>query len=145
MNTIKKLGVIFALICVMASQNVFAGESGKKLFVNLSSDEMHRATMAIGFSTRILTKIKIPVTIFLNIDGVRVADKNLPEYKNANGKSTKEMLSAFMKAGGRVIVCPMCMKAAGINKGELIEGVEMGGADVTWSALSADGTKVMSY
>lgn len=146
MNTINKLGAIFALICVMASQNAFAGDDGQKLFVNLSSDEINRATMAIGFSTKILTQKKIPVTIFLNVEGVRIADKHIPEHKHANGKSTKEMLSAFMKAGGRVIICPMCMdNVGGIKKNELIEGVEIGGPDVTWTALFADGTTVLSY
>lgn len=146
MNTIMKLGVIFMFVCVIASPNAFADDSGQSLFVNLSSDDINRATMAIGFSTRVLNEKKIPVTIFLNVEGVRIADKNIPEHKHATGKSTKEMLSAFMKAGGRVIVCPMCMKnVGGLKKDEIIEGAVIGGSDVTWPALFADGATVLSY
>ena len=145
-KAIKNLGVVLALLCMMASPNASADESEQKLFVNLTSDEINRATMAIVFSTNILTKKKIPVTIFLNVEGVRIADKTLPEHKHANGKSTKEMLSAFIKAGGRVIVCPMCMKnVGGINKDDLLDGIEIGGPDVTWPALFADDTTVLSY
>jgi predicted peroxiredoxin len=57
----------------------------------------------------------------LNVDGVRIADKNIPENKYVNGKSLKEMLSGFMDKGGRVILCGMCMKnVGGINKDEVI-------------------------
>lgn len=138
--------MVLALICVVFSANLSASEDGKKLFVNLSSDELNRAAMAIGFSTKVLTMKKIPVTIFLNVNAVRIADKNIPEHKHANGKSLKEMLSAFMKAGGQVIVCPMCMKnVGGLSKDDLIGGVVVGGPDVTWPALFADDTTVLSY
>lgn len=100
--------------------------------------------MAIGFSTKVLTQKKIPVTIFLNVEGARIADKNIPEHKHANGKSLKEMLAAFMSAGGQVIVCPMCMKnVGGLGKEDLIPGVTVGGPDVTWPALFAEGTTVL--
>lgn len=146
MNTVKKLGVIFALVCVIALPNAFADDSGKSLFVNLSSDDINRATMAIGFSTRVLKEKKIPVTIFLNVEGVRIADKNIPGHTHATGKSTKEMLAAFIEAGGKVIVCPMCMKnVGGLQKDEIIDGAVIGGSDVTWPALFADGTTVLSY
>lgn len=146
MNTAKQIIGIFALLCAMSLQNALASDTEQKLFVNLSSDEINRATMAIGFSTKVLTEKKIPVTIFLNVEGVRIADKSIPEHKHANGKSTKEMLSAFMKAGGRVIVCPMCMNnVGGIKKNEIIEGVGIGGPNVTWPALFAEDTTVLSY
>jgi predicted peroxiredoxin len=146
MNTIKKFGIILALVCTIALPNTFAGESGKSLFVNLSSDDVNRATMAIGFGTRVLKEKKIPVTIFLNVEGVRIADKNISGPTHANGKAPQKMLAAFIKAGGKVIVCPMCMKnVGGLTKDEIIDGAVIGGSDVTWPALFADGTTVLSY
>ena len=139
----KKISAFFVLFLVLASNAAFSADSNQKLFVNLTSDEMNRASMAIGFSTKILQEKKIPVTIFLNVEGVRLADKSIPEHKHANGKSLKEMLAGFMKAGGRVLVCPMCMEnVGGLSKDGLIEGVEVGG---TGPALFADGTTVLSY
>ena len=139
----KKISAFFVLFLVLASNAVFSADSNQKLFVNLTSDEMNRASMAIGFSTKILQEKKIPVTIFLNVEGVRLADKSIPEHKHANGKSLKEMLAGFMKAGGRVLVCPMCMEnVGGLSKDDLIEGVEVGG---TGPVLFADGTTVLSY
>jgi len=111
--------------------------------VNLSSDDLNRAGMALGFSTKILTQKKIPVTVFLNVEGVRIADRNIPEHKHANGKSLKEMLETFLFEGGRVIICKMCMKnVGGMEEKDLVSGVEVGG---TWPALSTEGTIVLSY
>jgi len=146
MNGTKNILAVLAFLFMVFSQSLFAGENDKKLFVNLSSDELNRAAMAIGFSTKIRNQKKIPVTIFLNVEGARIANKNLPENKHVSGTSLKEKLVAFMKAGGRVIVCPMCMKnVGGLTKDDLIAGIEVGGPDVTWPALFAEGTTVLSY
>ena len=146
MKNIKQLMVIFTLVFMVFSPTLYADEDGQKLFVNITSDDINRAAMAIGFSTKVRMKKKIPVTIFLNVEGVRIADKNIPGHKHSTGKSLKEMLAGFMQAGGKVIVCPMCMKnVGGLTKDDLIEGVVVGGPDVTWPALFAEDTTVLSY
>jgi len=146
MKKIKQLMVIFTLVFMAFSQNVFADSDGQKLFVNITSDDINKAAMAIGFSTKIRMEKKIPVTIFLNVEGVRIADKNIPGHKHSTGKTLKEMLAGFMQAGGKVLVCPMCMKnVGGLSKDDLIEGVVVGGSDVTWPALFAENTTVLSY
>ena len=146
MKLIHRLGVVLAVLTVMLSSNLLAASDGDKLFVNLSSDDINRAAMAINFSTRVRQEKQTPVTIFLNVEGVRIADKNIPEHKHAMGKSLKEMLQAFMDKGGQVIVCPMCMKnVGGMTKEDLINGVKVGSSNVTWPALFAEGTTVLSY
>lgn len=146
MSFTKHFTVLLTLLLALFGNAVLAGQDGQKLFVNLSSDELNRAAMAIGFSTKVRMEKQIPVTLFLNVEGVRIADKNIPGNKYVNGKTLKEMLADFMQAGGRVIVCPMCMSnVGGLDKDELIPGVEVGGPDVTWPLLFADGTTVLSY
>ncbi|MEZ5593140.1 MAG: DsrE family protein [Gammaproteobacteria bacterium] len=146
MTSKKNIIVILSFLCMLFSQSIFASDDGQKLFVNLSSDELNRAAMAIEFSTKVREQKQIPVTIFLNVEAVRIADKNIPENKHVSGQSLKEKLMAFMNVGGRVIVCPMCMKnVGGLSKDDLIAGVEVGGSDVTWPALFAEDTTVLSY
>jgi len=112
-----------------------------KLFVNLTTDEARRAAMAIGFATKVRQEKKIPVTIFLNVEGVRLADKNI-----AHCGASQELLKEFMRDGGRVIICPMCMQSVGgMDKDDVISGVEIGGPEVTWPALFDDDVKVLSY
>jgi predicted peroxiredoxin len=121
----------------------FADEDDKKLFVNLISDDLDRAAMAVSISNKVLSTEKIPVTIFLSAQGVRWADKNIPQNRYANGKTMHEMLKGFMESGGQVILCKMCMEnVGGIKKEEVIEGVKFKGA---LTALFADDTVVLTY
>lgn len=146
MFMMKKMSVLLVVFLVLFSVSAVSADNDQKLFVNLTSDEINRAAMAISFSSRVLTQKKIPVTIFLNVEGVKLVDKNIPGHKHVNGKTLKEMLAGFIKSGGQVIVCPMCMKnVGGLSKHDLIDGVVVGGADVTWPALFAKGTTVLNY
>ena len=132
-------------IFVLLTGPLSAAEPGS-LFINLTSNEINRAAMAVNFGHRVLLKKKIPATIFLNVDGVRLLNKNIPQHQHAKGKSIQQMLQAFMKDGGKVIVCPMCMKhVGGMSKSDLIDGVLIGGPDTTWAALFADNVTVLSY
>jgi len=121
----------------------FADEDDKKLFVNLISDDLDRAAMAVSISNKVLSTGDIPVTIFLSAQGVRWVDKNIPQNRYANGKTIPEMLQGFMKSGGQVILCKMCMEnVGGIKQDEVIDGVKFTG---TLSALFADNTTVLTY
>lgn len=141
-----RMSVLTLIFIVSSVGVVFGNETGKSLFVNLTSNEMNRAAMAINFSSRVRTQKKIPVTIFLNVDGVRLVNRNIPDSIHVSGKSLKEMLSDFMAAGGHVIACPMCMKnVGGMTKADLMDGVVIGSSDVTWPALFADKTTVLNY
>lgn len=118
-------------------------DDDKKLFVNLISDDLDRAAMAVSISNKVLSTRKIPVTIFLSAQGVRWVDKTIPQNTYVNGKTIAEMLQGFMKAGGQVILCKMCMvNVGGINEADVIDGVKFNG---TLEALFADNTTVLTY
>jgi predicted peroxiredoxin len=140
----KTLAVLLlALLTLGLSTVTLADDSGKKFFVSLTSDDMDRAAMAVAISSKVLSSRKIPVTIFLSAQGVRWVDKTIPQNKYVNGKTIPEMLQEFMKAGGQVILCKMCMtNVGGIKEEEVINGVKFSGA---LSALFADDTTVLSY
>jgi copper(I)-binding protein/predicted peroxiredoxin len=126
-----------------------SGEEFKNgLFVNLTSDELNRAAMAISFATRTRQDMDKPVTIFLNVEGVRLAHKDAPqEPYGMDGKTIHDMLQAFMAAGGKVLVCPMCMMnvAGGMTADDLIPGAMVSNPDLTRAALFSEGVTVLSY
>ena len=140
----KTLSVILlTFLCIGINSNGIADEDDKKLFVNLISDDLDRAAMAIGISNKVLSTEKIPVTIFLSAQAVRWADKTIPQNRHVDGKTIPEMLQGFMKSGGQVILCKMCMKnVGGMTKEDAIEGVKFSGAI---TALFADNTTVLTY
>ncbi len=135
--------ILFSFLFFGINSIGLAAELEKKLFVNLISDDLDRAAMAVSISNKVLSTEKIPVTIFLSAQGVRWVDKTIPQNRYVNGKTIPEMLQGFMKSGGQVILCKMCMtNVAGMKKEEVIDGVKFTG---TLSALFADNTTVLTY
>jgi len=137
--------LVLVLLVAVGSTPLEASEN-QSLFINLTSNELDRAAMAVHFAHRVLQKKKMPATVFLNVDGVRLVNKNIPQSTHVSGQTIHEMLQAFMKDGGQVIVCPMCMNnVGGMSEADLLPGVKLGGPDTTWKALFADDVTVLSY
>jgi predicted peroxiredoxin len=116
------------------------------LFINLSTDDIDRAAMAVGFATKILNNTDKPVTIFMNVEGVRLVDTNIPQNVHKSGKTIGEMLQKFMDDGGVALVCPVCMvNVGGMVEDDIMDGVIIGTPEYTWSALFAENVTVLSY
>jgi sulfur relay (sulfurtransferase) complex TusBCD TusD component (DsrE family) len=132
-----KAGVMTLLTSL--SLSVFAG-ANDPLFINLSTDELHRSTMAINFGKHHSANGH-PLTIFLNdkavMMGVKAGATKFTDQQQA--------LSEVISSGALVIMCPMCLKQAGFTEADLIAGVRIGSPKVTGDALFKDGTKTMSW
>lgn len=140
MKLLKIAAVLAALsfvACPLVSAHAGATDP---LFVNVTTDDAHRANMALTFSKSQFAR-KHPVTIFLNDRAVTIASRANSE----RFKIHQEMLTAFVKDGATVIVCPMCMKHYGIKEADLIDGMKVGNPELTGGALFQDGTKTLSW
>ena len=133
--------LVLALALIMGSviTPAFAGGSDP-LFVNLISDDAHRADMAISFGKNQLDRGH-PLTIFLNDKGVFIGSKENAEKFAHHQK----MLGELMSKGATVLICPMCMKHYGIKESDLLPGVKVGNPDLTGSFLFKDNTKTLSW
>lgn len=146
-----KTGIILSLIVLGSffSSGWVNADEGGGLFLNLTTDDIWRGSMALNFANRNL-EAGHPVTIFLNITGVRIAvkEKKIPQHINGITKKTlQELLRDAIKGGANVIVCPFCLKQAGFAPNNVVKlgrGVEMGGHEVTIPAMY-ESEKVLSY
>ena len=140
MRLIRLLAVLAALSCLFAPlSGVWAGDADP-LFVNVTTDDPHRANMALTFSKNQFER-KHPVTIFLNDRAVFLGSRAYGE----RFKHHQELLQAFLKDGATVLICPMCMKHYGVKEADLIEGIKAGNPDLTGGALFRDGTKTLTW
>ncbi len=110
------------------------------LFINLTSNESHRATMAIGFGKNQLIKGH-PLVVFLNDKGVLMASaKNTQKFT-----AQQQMIQEIIKNGGTVYACPSCMKHYAVNEADLIPGVKISNPDLTEAALFTGNVRTLSW
>jgi sulfur relay (sulfurtransferase) complex TusBCD TusD component (DsrE family) len=135
----RKLLAAFAIVCALAAMPAAADTHGS-LLVHLTTDESHRADMAMAFSKAMMERDH-PVVVWLNDKGVFIASK---EHAGKFAEQQK-MLSALMSKGATVIACPMCMKHYGVKDVDLIEGVKVGNPDLTGDLLFKEDTKTLTW
>lgn len=110
------------------------------LFVNMTSDESHRANMAIGFGRNQLLRGH-GLTVFLNDRGVRVASKQ----HTAAFSEHQKMLAELVEKGATILVCPMCMKQYGVKTADLLPGLRVSTPELTGAAIFAEGARTLSW
>jgi predicted peroxiredoxin len=132
-----KLVRLFIVSLALASSMFAASKSG--MFANVSSNEIHKVQMATKM-TFMFQKDGHPVTIFLNDKGVMVADKTRKEYAKA-----QDNLAKFIAKGGKVLICPMCLKHYAIDPKDLIDGAMVANHQAVENALFAPNTTALSW
>jgi sulfur relay (sulfurtransferase) complex TusBCD TusD component (DsrE family) len=110
------------------------------LFVNLTTDDTHRVTMALTFSANQQER-KHPVAIFLNDRAVFVGSKSQGgRFATQQGK-----LKEMMAKGVDVYICPMCAQHYGVDLSDLLEGIKPGTPDAVGALLFRDGGKTLTW
>jgi sulfur relay (sulfurtransferase) complex TusBCD TusD component (DsrE family) len=137
---LKKLFKAFVIALLLVNASLAFSGVTDPLFINLSTDEPPRASMAIHFGMH-HSNNGHPLTIFLNdkavILGVKAGSTQFTEQQKG--------LTEAISRGALVIMCPICLKQAGYTELDLLYGVKLGGPKITGDALFRDGTKTMSW
>ncbi len=117
-----------------------------KLFVMCTNagNDAERATVAMVMATA-AQAADVEVVMGFQIEGVRIVAKGYAETVAAEPfPPLKDLLDAFVEAGGRMLVCAPCLQARGIDtKTGLIEqAVVVGAASFVQEMMEADKTVV---
>lgn len=130
---------LVALLGILSTTPARA-DNDDPLFVNLTSDEAHRADMAFVFSQSMQARGH-PITIWLNDRGVLIVSR-----QNAEKFATEQkLLGELVAKGATVLVCPFCMKHYGVAEADLMDGARLGNPDLTSKLLFADDTQTLSW
>ena len=128
---------IFGFILVhsfpFAAHNVFAKEVSNPLVYHLSSDEPWRATVAFSDATTLL-KLGHNVTLILSVEGVQIGVKHPHHYLGLD--QLTQNVTNFISEGGKVIICEVCLRIAGYNNTDIIDGANIGKPNVLSNLLS---------
>ena len=134
-----KIKLVLMSLMAFIALNVQAG-SNDPLFINLTTDEPARSTMALTFGKHHFANGH-PLSVFLNDKAIMLGVKAGADKYSVQQKEIADIVSK----GGLVIVCPMCLRNAGYTEADLLPGVKLGGPQITGDALFKDGTKTMSW
>ena len=142
MNTMKILRalLIVSLLAFGALASPARAGANDPLFVNLTSDDSHRANMAITFGRNQFERGH-PLAIFLNDRAVAIAST----ANTARFAAHQRALAALIEKGAVVMVCPMCMAHYGVREADLMPGVKVGNPALTGEALFRDGGKALTW
>lgn len=95
---------------------------------HLTSNDPWRASIVISDATN-LKNLGYNVTLLLSIEGVQVGVKNPHHFLNLDNVVAN--VSNFIKDGGKVVVCGVCLRVAGFEPNEIIDGAIIGTDEIT--------------
>jgi predicted peroxiredoxin len=139
------LGVVLAVALAVTAPPSAAEDVPHHFVIHITSDDAWTTGSALT-QALIASERGHDVTVLLSVRGVHLAETNSAQGGFAvTARSPREMLSDLIEDGHSVLVCGMCMVAGGVMKEELIEGAEIAGPELTFTALTAPDTIVLSY
>lgn len=139
MKSLSSLLLALALIVGGVTPSAFAEEQAP-LFVNLTTDDPHRANMGISFGKNQLERGH-PLTIFLNDKGVLIGSQE----NAAPFAEHQKMLGELLDKGATVFICAMCMEHYGVKEADLLSGLQIGNPEITGGALFKDNTRTLTW
>lgn len=140
-----RLALIFGVLSLFLLCTAALAGTPKRVVTMIASEDVNRAAMAIKFTHAAMKEKGMQATLFFNVYGVNLVHKNKPSPIYPTGESIKSMLEAFMKDGGTVLACPMCMMhVGGMTNADLMQGVvaQKGGG---MNAVTDADTLVLNY
>jgi predicted peroxiredoxin len=103
-------------------------KNANPIVYHLTSNDPWRASIVISDATN-LKNLGYNVTLLLSIEGVQVGVKNPHHFLNLDNVVAN--VSNFIKDGGKVVVCGVCLRVAGFEPNEIIDGAIIGTDEIT--------------
>jgi predicted peroxiredoxin len=100
---------------------------------HLTSNDPWRASIVISDVTN-LKNLGYDVTLLLSIEGVQIGVKNPHHHLNLDNVVAN--VTNFIKDGGKVVVCGVCLGVAGFEFNDIIDGAIIGTAEITPKILT---------
>ena len=139
MKMIARILVLFAVL--LGGLSGVAGAQDKApLFINLTSDDAHRASMGLMFGKNQLERGH-KLTVFLNDRAVNVGSKANAARFGEHQKAIVEL----MGKGATILICPFCMKHYGVKEGDLVAGLKIGSPEATGGALFEPNARSLTW
>jgi len=108
-------------------------KNANPIVYHLTSNDPWRASIVISDAAN-LKNLGYNVTILLSIEGVQVGVKDPHHHLNLDNIVAN--VTNFIKDGGKVVVCGVCLGVAGFEPTDMIDGAIIGTAEITPKILT---------
>jgi predicted peroxiredoxin len=103
-------------------------QNANPIVYHLTSNDPWRASIVISDATN-MKNLGYNVTLMLSIEGVQVGVKNPHHHLNLDNIVAN--VTNFIKDGGKVVVCGVCLGVAGFEPSDIIDGAIIGTDEIT--------------
>jgi len=108
-------------------------KNANPIVYHLTSNDPWRASIVVSDITN-LKNLGYDVTLLLSIEGVQLGVKNPHHHLNLDNLVSN--VTNFIKDGGKVVVCGVCLKIAGFEPTDIIDGAIIGTDEITPKILT---------
>lgn len=144
MNFKILLASLLGALCITTSAVAAdAVDAPKKIVITLYSHNIS----SVGFGLAVANAMQdagVQSTVFVAADAVDYALTNTKQGK-FGASMPKDMISSLIKKGGKVMICEGFVKMRGINKSEMVKGVEVATPGDLAGALFAPNAQSMTF
>jgi sulfur relay (sulfurtransferase) complex TusBCD TusD component (DsrE family) len=116
--------LLLTFLFALGVQPATAQEKNVVVHIGQYSNDLHSMAMGLGLADN-LQKQGATVTVFLDREAVRIADKGQP-FLVYGDTDIEAVMKSFLEGGGKVVICPHCAMLGGVERSELREGMTMG-------------------
>ncbi len=135
------LGALCITTSAVAADN--STDAPKKIVITLHSHNISSAGFGLAVANA-MQDAGVQSTVFVAADAVDYALTNTKQGK-FGASMPKDMISSLIKKGGKVMICEGFVKARGINKSDMVKGVEVATPGDLAGALFAPNAKSMTF
>ncbi len=102
-----------------------AGSAKDGIFIHITKDHNDPHRVLMPFQMALMMADDKDVLIYLDIDAVNLVTKDAEDLSYGHFTPLKESITTLFEKGVTIYACPGCMKIAGIEETELMEGIKV--------------------
>lgn len=119
-------------------------ERPQKILINWRDGASDPEQATVTLILAVTSSKSCETAVFVAAEASELVRKGAADGIQAPGyEPLADLLQAFLANGGRLWLCPACVKAKGIDEAQLLDGVEVAGAPRTMAFL-ASGAQVLA-
>jgi predicted peroxiredoxin len=115
------------------------------LLVHMTTGDAWRGATGLEFA-QAMRKIGHPVAVFLNLDAVKLADRNAAQEKRPSMQQMpREIIADLIREGAIILVCEACLQEFGLKLDHVVPGVQIGRPGYLRNFVFADNVRTLTW